>query len=611
MKRELVAILMADVVGYSRLMGADETATLTALKAHHSELIYPKVKAYHGRVVNRAGDSVLAQFPSIVDAVQCAVEIQRGMAERNIDVEADRRIDWRVGINLGDVIIDGDEIYGDGVNVAARLESLAEPGSICVSRPVRNQVRDKLPFEFEDIGEHEVKNIARPIRVFRVGLDEATDGKPASPQRRQIRNPRPMQWAGLVAVVSIAIIGIAIWQYSSITPEAEAKPSIAVLPFTLQGNGNQDDYFRDGITEDVISGLSKFPNLTVMSRNAVFVYKDKEIPPNQISSELRVRYLVNGSVRKVSNRVRVSVQLSDANNGVLHWSESYDEDVDDVFMVLDKIRHRVVGSLVGQLNLVEQERALAKLANLQAYDYALRGRWHFHKLTRKDNFKARALFEQAIKLDPHYASAYVWLARTHLNDAIFGWVERLGKSLENSKELAKRAASIDAYNGEAHAVLAENYTYEERGDLAAAEASKAIELNPNHAGAHAIRGSVYLSEGQLEQAVQYLETARRFNPQLDAGWSNLLAITYFLSDRPDESIALAEAIGSRNPEFAYSHVTLADVYCEAGKTALAEEAVNNVHRRAPFFDVTGFAQQYLHKDHRLRFVKAARKCGLK
>lgn len=611
MKRELVAILMADVVGYSRLMGADETATLTALKAHHSELIYPKVEAYYGRVVNRAGDSVLAQFPSIVDAVQCAVEIQRGMAERNADVAADQRIEWRVGINLGDVIIDGDEIYGDGVNVAARLESLAEPGSICVSRPVRNQVRDKLPFEFEDIGEHEVKNIARPIRVFRVGLDETTDGKAARPQRRRIRPPKPMVLASLVAVALVAIVGIAVWQYFPTKPETETKPSIAVLPFTLQGSGNQDDYFRDGITEDVISGLSKFPNLTVMSRNAVFVYKDKDIPPKQIGSELRVRYLVNGSVRKVSNRVRVSVQLSDANNGVLHWSERYDEDVDDIFMVLDKIRHRVVGSLVGQLNLVEQERALAKLANLQAYDYALQGRWHFHKLKRKDNFKARALFEQAINVDPQYASAYVWLARTHLNDAAFGWVERLEKSLRESKNLAKKAVDIDAFNGEAHAVLAENYTYEERYDLAAVEASKAIELNPNHAGAHAVRGTIFLSQGQLEKAVQNLETARRFNPQLDAGWSNMLAISYFLTDRPDESIALAEAIGSRNPEFAYAHVTLADVYCEAGKTALAEEAIKNVHRRAPFFDVTGFAQQYLHKDYRLRFVRAARKCGLK
>ena len=602
---------MADVVGYSRLMGADEAATLTALKAHHSELIYPKVNAYHGRVVNRAGDSVLAQFPSIVDAVQCAVEIQRGMAERNADIEVDERIEWRVGINIGDVIIDGDEIYGDGVNVAARLESLAEPGSICVSRPVRNQVRDKLPFDFEDIGEHEVKNIARPIRVFRVGLDETKDGKSAKPRRRRKSTAIPLQWASFAAVALIAIIGIAVWQYTSTKPGAETKPSIAVLPFTLQGNGNQDDYFRDGITEDVISGLSKFPNLTVMSRNAVFVYKDKDVPSKQISSELRVRYLVNGSVRKVSNRVRVSVQLSDANNGVLHWSEKYDEDFDDIFMVLDKIRHRVVGSLVGQLNLVEQERALAKLANLQAYDYALQGRWHFHKLKRKDNFKARALFEQAINVDPQYASAYVWLARTHLNDAAFGWVERLEKSLRESKNLAKKAVDIDAFNGEAHAVLAENYTYEERYDLAAVEASKAIELNPNHAGAHAVRGTIFLSQGQLEKAVQNLETARRFNPQLDAGWSNMLAISYFLADRPDESIALAEAIGSRNPEFAYAHVTLADVYCEAGKTALAEEAIKNVHRRAPFFDVTGFAQQYLHKDHRLRFVRAARKCGLR
>ena len=609
MERKLAAILAADVVGYTGLMAVDEAATLQALNMHRRELIDPKVSEHGGRIVKLMGDGVLIEFPSVVKAVQCAVEVQRGMAMRNLEVEDDRRIEFRVGINLGDVIVEDDDIYGDGVNVAARLEGLADPGGICVSRNVRNQVRDKLPYQFESIGEQRVKGVARPVRIFRVGLDEPDATRARGPNKRT--KSRPVRWRGMFAALAalVALTAYAGWSYLRTLP-VQSKPSIAVLPFKLQGDAKNDEYFADGISEDITSALSRFSNLVVMSRNAVFAYKEKHLTPEALSKELRVRYLVTGSVRKVGNRVRVSAQLNDANSSVVLWSERYDEELIDIFSVQDKITQSVAGSLVGRLNIVEEARALARPTNNpRAYDLTLRGRSHFHKLTRSENFKARKFFERAIALEPDYATAYVWLARTHINDAVFGWSERNRRSLLRGFELAQKAIVLDPTSGVAHSVVAEVYTYRQRDDLAAAEAEKAIELNPNHAAAHAVRGAVYLSQGNAAMAITYLETARRFNPQLDPGLSNLLAIAYYLENRSVDAVNLVEGLKGRYPEFPYFDVTLAVVHARAGETQQAEHAVQQVYRKAPFFPIEEFAQQYLHKTHRGRFLKDGKAAG--
>jgi class 3 adenylate cyclase/TolB-like protein len=552
MERRLAAILAADVVGYSHLMGEDETGTLEALKAHRRELLDPRVAEHHGRVVKLLGDGTLAEFPSVVEAVQCAVDIQRGMAARNAEVPEARRIEFRIGINLGDVIVEGDDIYGDGVNVAARLEGLADPGGICVSRTVRNQVRDKLQVGFEDLGEQEVKNIARPVRVFRVDLDGTGRRTPARPPRARTKPGRSAVLAVTGVVLLAAAAGLAAW-WQPWRSEIEPEPSVAVLPFANQSSGAEDDYFSDGITEDIIADLGRFSNLMVFSRNAVFHYKDKPATPEEISRELGARYLVGGSVRRSGDRVRVRAQLSDAEQGTVLWSGRYEEGIDDIFAVQDEITQRVVGALVKRLDLVEQERAFAKpTSNLKAYDYVLKGRSYIYESIRSANFRARELFEKAIELDPAYASAYIWLARTHVNDALYGWTEWPDRSLQRCYELLQKGISLKDSSALAHQLLAEFHMYSGRLDLAAIEADRAIELNPNQPSSHAVRGTILLTEGSTEEAIPFLETAVRFDPQIDNAYFVELGIAYYLEDRYDEAIGLLEGTRVRAPDYAYS-----------------------------------------------------------
>ncbi len=610
MERRLAAILAADVVGYSHLMGEDEMGTLEALKAHRKELLDPKVAEHHGRVVKLIGDGTLAEFPSVVEAVQCAVEIQQGMAARNVEIPEARRIEFRIGINLGDIIVEGDDIYGDGVNVAARLEGLAEPGGICVSRTVRNQVRDKLQVDFEDLGEQEVKNIARPVRVFRVHLDEEDRRTRARPRKTRTKPGRSVVFAVAGVVLLAAAAGLAAW-WQPWRSEIDPEPSVAVLPFANQSSDSQDDYFSDGITEDIIAALGRFSNLMVFSRNAVFHYKDKPATPEQISRELGARYLVSGSVRKSGDRVRVTAELSDTAQATVLWSGRYEEGIDDIFAVQDEITQHVVGALVKRLNLVEQERALAKpTSNLKAYDFVLQGRSYIHKSTRSANFKARELIEKAIELDPEYASAYTWLARTHVYDALYGWTEWPDRSLQRADELLQEAMSLEDTNALTHQLLAEFHLYNGRHDLAAMEADRAIELNPNQPSSHAIRGTILLTEGSTEEAIPFFETAVRFDPQIDNAYFVELGMAYYLEDRYDDAIGLLEGTRVRVPDYVYSYVVLAAIYVETGQAADASNAAANVRRLWPFFKAAEFAQPYLDAAQRTRIIKALEDAGL-
>jgi adenylate cyclase len=423
-ERRLTAILAADVAGYSRLTGQDEEGTHARLSDHLRCLVDPKIAEHRGRVVKNTGDGLLAEFSSVVDAVRCAVDVQRGMAERNKDVPEEKRVEFRIGINVGDVMIDRGDIFGDGVNVAARLEGVAEPGGICLSGRVLEDVQGKLDIAFEDAGEQHLKNIARPIKVFRIDVDTKTGGSSAMrmPHVEARITRRSWQWAALAFAVLVLIgAGAILWRKPG-EPQHQERPSIAVLPFANQSGDAADNYFSEGITGDIINALGRFPTLMVKAASLAQL-KDR-VAPADVSRSLGVRYLVEGSVRRAADRVRVSTRLSDAQQGTVLWSEQFEKQLKDIFDVQDAITLHVAGTLAANLTRLEQQRALAKRPeNLDAYDLVLRGRAALLRLSRSDNREARRLFEQALQLDPNYAAAYAWLGLAYRYMATLGWTE--------------------------------------------------------------------------------------------------------------------------------------------------------------------------------------------
>jgi adenylate cyclase len=395
-ERRLAAILAADMVGYSRLMEADETGTLARLKTHRLELIDPAIAKNKGRLIKTAGDGMLVEFSSVADAVACAVEIQRRMARRNADVAAARQIQFRIGINLGDVISEDGDIFGDGVNVAARLQELAEPGGVCVSGAIRDQVGDRLGVVFDDRGEQSVKNLARPIRVFRVRLDE------------DVTTPSPA--AGETARTTAGAV--------------TDKPSIAVLPFVNMSGDPEQEFFADGLTEDIITALSRFRDLFVISRNSVFVHKGKAVKVQEVAREFGVQYVVEGSVRKAGNRVRITVQLIDGESDRHVWAERYDRDLEDIFAIQDELTAAIVATLPGRVEAASHDRVKRKPTdNLAAYECVLAGKVLHHRSTREDNAEAQRVLERAIALDPKYAHAHAWLACVLGQGWTCGWCE--------------------------------------------------------------------------------------------------------------------------------------------------------------------------------------------
>jgi len=413
-ERRLTAILAADVAGYSRLMGADEEGTLAALKTLRREVADPKIKEHRGRIVNTTGDGLLGEFASVVDAVRCAVEVQREMAARNTGVQPERRIDFRIGINLGDIIIDENDIFGDSVNIAARLEALAEPGGIYVSRVVRDQVRDKLAISFEDMGEQQVKNIARPVRAYRALIAERTD--------------RPSTLSDRAAPRTLS-----------------DRPSIAVLPFNNVSGDPEQEYFVDGITEDIITALSKWRWFLVIARNSTFAYKGKSVDLKEAGRDLGVRYVLEGSMRRAGQRVRISSQLIDIATGTHLWAERYDRDLTDIFAVQDDITSRVVAAIEPALSRAESQRVIAKRPeHMGAWDYCQRGLWYVHKATRTDGTTAYGLFKQALALDPNLADAHLGLARALIVQWDYGSVEDFAPFVREAREAALLA--LDSEN---------------------------------------------------------------------------------------------------------------------------------------------------------------------
>lgn len=479
--RRLAAILSADVAGYSRLMEADETGTLTVFKRHRSELIDLKIKQYGGRIVGTAGDGMLCEFSSVVDAVQCAVEIQTAMPARNADSPEDRHMLLRVGVNLGDVIVDGEDIHGDGVNVAARLETIAEPGTVYVSGPVYDQAAGKLPYAFEDKGEHNVKNISRPIHVWRV-----------IPITSKVRRDR-----------------------ESDGPSLPDKPSIAVLPFTNMSGDPEQEYFSDGLTEDIITELARFGNLFVIARNSVFTYKGQAVDIPSVARKLGVRYVAEGSVRRAGKRIRVTVQLIDGLSGNHIWAERYDRDLEDIFAVQDEITATIVGSVWGQIDVASQERATRlNSADVTVYDLMLQGRALWFRCTPQDNEQARLVLERAIALDPDNASALSLLAWVHVNFWLHNWVpgDAWSSELEQALSFATRAVASNDRNAQVVAILAETLLYCRRFDESAAHFRKAIALNPNDTEVRSLYGFFLSAIGQPDEAMREFSEIQRRSP---------------------------------------------------------------------------------------------------
>jgi adenylate cyclase len=478
--RRLTAILAADVAGYSRLMGLDEEGTHERLKAHLAELVNPKIWEHRGRAVKNTGDGFLAEFASVVDAVRCAVEIQRGMAEREPEVPEDHRIRFRIGVNLGDVIAEEHDIFGDGVNVAARLEALAEAGGICVSRVVRDQVRDRLDYSFQDLGEQQVKNIARPVRVYRVR--EVSAGK--SP----IASPHP---AGSL-------------------PD---KSSIAVLPFANLSGDPEQEFFADGITEDIITLLSGWRAFPVIARTSTFTYKGRTVDIKKVGEELGVRYIVEGSVRKSGNRVRVTAQLIQADTGHHIMAERCDRDLTNLFELQDEIVTAIAAAIEPELLKFERDRVAGRPDQDDAYELYQRGLWHHYRQNKADNIEAQQLFRIALAINPDYPQATAALAIAMCNAGFVGWADDAGRNYAEAYELAQRVVALDGRYPTARFALGLVCMWTRRSDRAMAEFQEAIKLNPSFAAAHVLLGQMYLYRGEPEEAITFAEKGIRLNPR--------------------------------------------------------------------------------------------------
>ncbi len=582
-KRKLAAILAADMVGYSRLMEADEAGTLAQLKAVRKELIDPKIAEHGGRIVKTTGDGMLVEFASVAEAVQSAVEMQRAMAERNASVPQERRIEFRVGINLGEIIIEGDDIYGNGVNVAARLEGLAEPGGICISGTVYEQIENILSLRYEDLGEQQVKNIAKPVRSYSVRVEPGVG---------------PATQAASAAAGS---------------PAMPDTPSIAVLPFDNMSGDQEQEYFADGVTEDIITALSKISGLFVIARNSTFTYKGKAVDVAQVSRNLGVRYVLEGSVRKAGNRVRITAQLVDGLDGHHVWSARFDRDLTDVFALQDEITSNVVTALHVRLVEGEQARVWHKSTeNLAAWECLAQGLTHFRRFTKGDNVRARSLFQTSVDLDPQYTAGWVWLAWTFWADARFLWSESPNEATARAAELAQKALALHEDLSETHSLLGAIHLMKREYDQAVAEGEKAVALDPNGADVTALLAMTLNWSGRPEEACELVDKAMRLSPLYSAWYLAVQAHAYRLTGRHEEAIAIYKNSIERNPNHIGPHIGLTECYAELGRDEEARAQASELLRLSPKFTLTKYAESLTYKDpaQSKRSLEALRKAGL-
>ena len=545
-KRKLAAIFSADAVGYSRLMGEDEEATIRTL-TEYREAITAQVKQHKGRVVDSPGDNVLAEFSSVVDAVRCAVQIQKEIAKRNVNLPENRHMPFRIGVNLGDIVEEDDRIYGDGVNIAARLESLAEGGGICISRTSFDQLKGKLEVGYQYLGEHRVKNIEEPVRVYKILMEPEAAGKVIGERRKTKR------WMAIAAavVLLVGLGGLAGWylyieQTKRIEPASEErmafplpdKPSIAVLPFVNISGDPQQDYFCDGLTEEIITGISKTPKVFVIARNSVFTYKGKPVKVQQVAEELGVRYVLEGSVRKSEGQVRITAQLIDALTGKHLWAERYDRELKDIFSLQDEITLKILSEM--QVKLTYGEEALVRAKgtnNLQAYLKSWKAQEYFQRWDPEGSLLARKTAKEIIDLDPNYSSGYFFLGATHYLDVILGVSKSPLLSLKKSEELLLKALSLNPKDSFARGSLSHVNILLRQYEKSISEAKLAIADNPNNADAHGMLGSALYWADKADDAIYSLKKSIRMNPYPPSWVYFTLAMAYRDTGRYEKAIA--------------------------------------------------------------------------
>ncbi len=614
-KRKLVAILSADVKGYSRLMGEDEEGTIRTLNAY-KEVITRFVQKHQGRVVGTAGDSMLAEFVSVVDAVRCAVGIQEELKDRNKELSEDRRMEFRIGVNLGDVVEDGEQILGDGVNIAARLESLSEAGGICISGTAFDQVKNKLNLGYRYLGEQTVKNILEPVRVYQVLMESEAAGKVIGEKKAKPKQRQRMVLS-LVVVLIVVVAVIAIYRfYFSLTPSPPLsdKPSIAVLPFANMSDDPKQEIFSDGLTEEIINSLSKIQHIIVIARNSTFTYKGKSVKVQQVAEEMGVRYILEGSVRRDGNRVRITAQLVDAINGHHLFSERYERDLKDIFALQDEITMKIIVALQVKLTEGEKTRVYAKgTNNLEAYLKCLQANEYRLRLNKGDNVLGRQLCEEAIGLDPKYVMPYVALGWIHIMDWRHGWSESQQRSMDRALELAQKALAMDESYAPVHVLLM--YIYRNKGqyEKAIAEGERAISLDPNFADAYRHLGGVLCYVGRPEEAIASLEKGLRLEPIPPAFYFYYFGLAYWTMGRYEEAIKNYKKALDRSPKYELAQIGLTASYSSAGREEEARAQAGEVLRINPKFTIEHVAKTIPYKNpvDKERFIDALRKAGLK
>jgi len=576
MKRKLTAILSADVKDFSRLMSQDEVGTIKALNAHR-EVISSFVQQYKGRVVDTPGDNILTAFESVSNAVNCAVEIQRELAERNAEVPSARMMQWRIGISLGDVVEEDGRIYGDRVNIAARVEGLAEPGGICISGTVHDQVKNKLGLEYESLGEQDVKNIPEPVHVYRVLSYPGAAAHRVVKAKGDVTRRWHKTTLAVVVVALLCIGSVVIWNYISrpgtspvevsapektvapvekSEPSLSEKPSIAVLPFENMSGDPEQGYFSDGMTEEIINLLSKSPQLFVIARNSTFTYKGKPVKVQQVGRELGAKYVLEGSVRKAGNRIRITAQLVDAITGNHIWSERYDRELEDIFALQDEIAQQIAVNLIAEHEEVELSHSRRiPTGSLGAYDLYWRGMEHFYRFTMVDNKKAREIFESVIKIDPAFVQAYASLGQTYNMDNAFGWYYD-AENIEKMYEMALKAISLDETYAPAHGLISSVYANQQKIDQAIAEGERALSLDPNDAYSYMNLGRLLGLERRYEEGIELLKKSLLLNPLHRAYALANLGQVYNDAGRYKEAISSSNRAIIRDPKYwpAYSNL---------------------------------------------------------
>ena len=594
--RRLAAILAADVVGYSRLMGADEEGTHERVKAHLVELLDPKIREHHGRIVKTTGDGVLAEFASVVDAVRCAGEIQRAMADRDLDLAEERRLRFRIGVNLGDVIADGGDIYGDGVNIAARLEGLAAPGGICVSGTVRDHIGDRLPYVFEDRGEQSVKNIARPVRVYALRQDGLAGLRASSMAPGVLRRRLIVKIFAAAVLAVVAIAGTAWWFWpvtkssrtpavaattSTAQPMVAARLSIVVLPFANLSDDPERQYFADGITEDLTTDLSRIEGMLVISRNTAFTYQGKRVDTKQIGRELGVRYVLEGSVRRSSNKVRVSAQLIDATTDTHLWAEQFDRDAGDLLALQSEITSRIANALNVELIAAEAAR---RAEHPDALDYIFRGRSALNGTPTSANFtKVIGFFERALELDPGNVETQSWLAMALVSRMLNDMTDSRAADLERAEGLIGQVLAASPRSPLAHFAKAQLLRAKFRCEEAIPEYETALTSRRNWAAAIANIGRCKIYVGPIEEAIPQLEQAIRLSP-LDPNigfWFLRIGEAHLVQSHIGEAIVWLEKGRSAVPELAYVHGLLASAYALNGETERSAAELAEARRLSP------------------------------